>query len=59
MSLNDLANIVFLKGHKGPHPEEYHREVLRRVRDALGECKTAADCRNRLEDELDRIAADV
>ncbi|PTL76732.1 AHH domain-containing protein [Vitiosangium sp. GDMCC 1.1324] len=58
-SLNDLVNIVFLKGHKGPHPEEYHDEVFRRLRDALRECKTQVDCRNRLEDELDRIAADV
>jgi hypothetical protein len=59
LSLNDLVNIVFLKGHKGPHPEEYHREIFRRLRDALGACKTKVDCRKRLEDELDSIAADV
>ncbi|MFY0570619.1 AHH domain-containing protein [Archangium lansingense] len=59
LSMDDLINIVFLKGHKGPHPEEYHREVFRRLRDALGTCKAKADCRNRLENELDRIAADV
>ncbi len=59
LSMDDLVNIVFLKGHKGPHPEEYHREVFRRLRDALGACRTTADCRNRLKDELDSIAADV
>lgn len=59
LSMDDLVNIVFLKRHKGPHPEEYHGEILRRIRDALQGCKTTADCRNRLEDELDRIAADV
>ncbi|HYO55120.1 AHH domain-containing protein [Archangium sp.] len=59
LSLNDLVNIVFLKGHKGPHPEEYHDEIFRRIREALGACKIKSDCRSRLEDVLDKIAADV
>ncbi len=59
LRLNDLVNIVFLRGHKGPHPEEYHNEVFRRLRDALRTCRTAEDCRSSLEDELDSIAADV
>lgn len=28
------ANRVWLEGHKGPHPAEYHREVFRRLREA-------------------------
>ncbi len=59
LSMDDLVNIVFLKGHKGPHPEEYHDEVFRRIREALGACKTKSDCRKRLEEVLDKIAADV
>ncbi|QRK07433.1 AHH domain-containing protein [Archangium violaceum] len=26
MSLNDPENIVYLRGHKGPHPKEYHSD---------------------------------
>lgn len=57
MSMNDPANIVFLVGHQGPHPEEYHEEVYKRLEAALGRCRTKAECRARLVEELDGIAA--
>jgi hypothetical protein len=59
MSLEDPANRVYLLNHQGPHPEAYHREVYRRLEDSLGTCHAQADCRNRLIEELDRIAADI
>jgi hypothetical protein len=57
LSLNDPANIVFLVGHQGPHPEEYHEEVYKRLEAALGRCRAKAECRARLVEELDGIAA--
>ncbi len=59
MSLEDPANIVYLRDHKGPHPEAYHREIFRRLEEALGACRPRAECRAKLVDELDKIAADV
>ncbi|RKG63511.1 hypothetical protein D7V80_30375 [Corallococcus sp. CA054B] len=59
MSLNDPANKVRLEGHKGPHPAEYHREVLRRITLATGGCRNAAQCRIALVEELAKIARDL
>jgi hypothetical protein len=59
MDLADPANMVYLMGHQGPHPEAYHREVYRRLEDALGVCQTQVDCRRRLVEELDGLAADI
>ena len=59
MSLNDPFNKVFLIDHKGPHPEEYHKEVLRRLRRALATCETQAGCRARLTDALDELASEI
>jgi A nuclease family of the HNH/ENDO VII superfamily with conserved AHH len=59
MDLQDPSNIVYLLKHRGPHPRDYHEEVYRRLRDALAGCRTTSECRKRLVDELDRIAADI
>ncbi|HYO58275.1 AHH domain-containing protein, partial [Archangium sp.] len=59
VSLDDPANIVYLRDHKGPHPEEYHREIFKRLRDALGTCRTRAECRASLVRALDEIAGDI
>ncbi|HYO53091.1 AHH domain-containing protein [Archangium sp.] len=59
MSLDDPANIVYLRDHKGPHPEEYHREIFRRLDDALRGCKPQVECRTKLVRALDGIAGDV
>lgn len=34
MTLKDIENRVDVAGHKGPHPEAYHREVFNRLKDA-------------------------
>jgi hypothetical protein len=59
MNLDEPANIVYLIGHMGPHPKEYHAEVFRLLRVALGDCQAQADCRSRLRSALDRIAGEV
>ena len=59
MSLEDPANIIYLRDHKGPHPEAYHRRIFERLGAALGTCRTRAECRAKLVDELDRIAGEV
>ena len=59
MSLDDLANIVPVKGHKGPHPKEYHRRVLRRLSDATEGCRTMQQCREALTAELGRLGQEI
>jgi hypothetical protein len=59
MRLNDPANIVYLVAHQGPHPEQYHLRVHDRLEAALGNCRSKVDCRARLVEELDMIAADI
>jgi len=48
MRLQDAENIVPIRGHRGPHPERYHEIVYKRLRDALGDCGTIAECREDL-----------
>lgn len=59
MSLNDPANKVRIRGHEGPHPEEYHREVFKRLRDATLNCRGVAQCREALLGELTKLARDL
>ena len=59
MSLNALENLVYLENHKGPHPEEYHAEVYRRLKAALEDCETVVQCKSRLVDELKKLADEV
>ncbi|HYO57574.1 AHH domain-containing protein, partial [Archangium sp.] len=59
MSLEDPANIVYLQDHKGPHPEAYHSEIYKRLDEALGTCRTRAECRTKLVRALDELAGEV
>lgn len=59
MSLDAVENLVYLEGHKGPHPAEYHSEVYQRLEEELGDCRTVAQCRGRLVQALKRLADDV
>ncbi|HEX8441126.1 AHH domain-containing protein, partial [Archangium sp.] len=52
MTLDDPANRVYLKGHRGPHPEEYHAAVHDRLQVALRDCTTVALCGNKLREAL-------
>ena len=59
MSLNDPANLVYIAGHQGPHPEQYHEAVYDRLRIAVERCRAMVDCRRAMVDALQRIARDV
>ncbi|AKF81648.1 hypothetical protein MFUL124B02_22120 [Myxococcus fulvus 124B02] len=60
MSLkNDAANIVNIKGHQGPHPQAYHREVHKRLLEATEDCRTMQQCREALTAELRRLAREI
>jgi hypothetical protein len=59
MSLNDPANIVRVPGHKGPHPQEYHERIMRRLARATEDCSTMQQCREALTAELKRLAREI
>ncbi|OJT26771.1 hypothetical protein BO221_01730 [Archangium sp. Cb G35] len=59
MSMEDPANIIYLRDHKGPHPEAYHREIFKRLNDALRTCRSQAECRTKLVRALDKLAGEV
>jgi hypothetical protein len=55
MSLEAPENLVYLKGHKGPHPAAYHQAVYKRLSDALKGCGLVLDCKRRLVEVLRRL----
>lgn len=57
MSMEDETNKVRIRGHRGPHPQEYHQRVFERLKAAVRTCRTATQCRNALTLELKRLAA--
>ncbi|MGZ3458467.1 MAG: AHH domain-containing protein [Archangium sp.] len=59
MSLDASENLVYLAGHKGPHPEQYHEEIFRRLREAVTDCQSVSRCRERLVEELRKLADEV
>ncbi len=59
MSLDDAANKVRVRGHVGPHPQEYHEEVHDRLRDAMKGCRSMQQCREALTAELRRLAREI
>lgn len=59
MSLDDPANIVRVKGHQGPHPQEYHQRIFRRLFRATEDCRSMAQCREALTAELRRLAQEI
>lgn len=59
MSLDAKQNRVYLKGHKGPHPEEYHDEVYDRLQRAMRNCGTVAQCRSGLVTALKQLADEL
>jgi hypothetical protein len=59
MRLKDPENNVPIQGHKGPHPLRYHDIVYRRVRRALGDCISIAECRGKLTRVLRTLAEEI
>jgi hypothetical protein len=60
LSLNSASNLIYiLDGHQGPHPEEYHREVFKRLGDAMLDCDSTSECRKSLMKALMDIADEI
>jgi hypothetical protein len=59
MSLEASENLVYLKGHKGPHPAAYHEGVYEKLRLALRGCGPVLDCKRKLVDALRRLTDEV
>ncbi|RKH06840.1 hypothetical protein D7V97_22075 [Corallococcus sp. CA053C] len=59
MSLDDPANKVRVRGHKGPHPQEYHEEIFERLRDATRDCDSMRQCRELLVNILEKLAKEI
>jgi hypothetical protein len=59
MDLNDRANLIYLSGHRGPHPEEYHLEIFERLQAAVAGCRSVPDCRSKLVATLQQLAQGV
>ncbi|MFY2559009.1 AHH domain-containing protein [Corallococcus terminator] len=59
MELKDTENIVDVPGHKGPHPEEYHQLVFKRLNDATSTCRTVETCRRALTLALKELAKEA
>ncbi|ATB37474.1 lipoprotein [Cystobacter fuscus] len=59
MTLEDVANKVRLKGHEGPHPERYHKEVVERLERSVERCRTTETCRASLMEELAKVADEL
>ncbi|MDY7232893.1 AHH domain-containing protein [Hyalangium rubrum] len=59
MKLNDPANRLPVQGHKGPHPERYHRIVYDRVVRATATCRSITECRAKLTQTLERLAQEI
>jgi hypothetical protein len=59
LSIDAPENQVYLEDHGGPHPEAYHQEVYRRLRDAIEDCGTKQECRAKLVERLMKIAEEV
>jgi hypothetical protein len=59
MSLNDPANKVRVKGHQGPHPQEYHERIYERLDEATKGCRSIQECQKALTAELHRLAKQI
>lgn len=59
MELKDPENIIDVPGHKGPHPQEYHELVFKRLNDATSSCRTVNACRKALIDALQELAEEA
>ncbi|NVJ02416.1 AHH domain-containing protein, partial [Myxococcus sp. AM009] len=59
MELKDPENIVPVAAHRGPHPREYHEQVLFTLEEATSTCRTIVQCREALTRALNRLAREV
>jgi hypothetical protein len=58
ITLQDKHNKVFVAGHKGPHPQEYHETVFDRLDQATKD-KEGEAYKGALIAELDKLAEEI
>ena len=58
LSLQDDLNQIWVAGHKGPHPQEYHREVFDRL-EQVTEGKTGNAYTQAFQNELAKIGKEI
>lgn len=58
MTLKDAENIIAIPGHSGPHSEDYHTEIYRRLTGATSDVRPEL-YRKALIEELNAIAVDI
>ena len=59
MELTDPENVVEVPGHRGPHPQEYHERIYRRLFEATRTCRTVTACRELLTRELAKLSQEA
>jgi len=59
MSLEASENLVYLKGHKGPHPAAYHEQVYKALREATLDCSPVWRCRAKLVEALEELTEEI
>jgi hypothetical protein len=59
MDLDAAVNVVRVKGHKGPHPEEYHQEVWRTLNSATLQCASTTECKTALTAALLKLGKQI
>ncbi len=60
MSLQDEATKVFVEGHKGPHPQEYHDAVFERLGTATeGIPRNTPEYKSALSTALEQIKVEI
>ncbi len=58
--MKDVANKIPLPGHQGPHPQKYHAEIFRRLREVTNRCGTnTQQCRQAFLDELEKMKLEL
>lgn len=59
MDLDAKENLVYLAGHQGPHPEEYHRAVYRVLSQIMRGCGDLSQCKAKLVEALKQLADEI
>ncbi|GMU02349.1 hypothetical protein KH5H1_64690 [Corallococcus caeni] len=59
MELKDPENVVPVPGHRGPHPEQYHRIVFRELEGAMRGCRSVSQCQALLQAVLRTLAREI
>ncbi|MFP2912648.1 AHH domain-containing protein, partial [Pyxidicoccus sp. 3LFB2] len=59
MTLDEAENIVPIRNHKGPHPQQYHEYVFGELSRAVRGCRGVEHCQGLLKAELRKLAREI